>query len=180
MDTFKIYKGQTEVVSGQSPLTITGMEPNSSVQAGEYQVTRVVNGKESERVDIPAFKTGLIISDVYSIGSSYVTGRYEGISPTKIALIVNDQKQQTVKLSEELISKKQFRYYRQGLQGSDRVKVVLYDESIELGTSEVAVQSAYSMSMTAGEMKAILDKKSIEYKSSDTKETLLSLLQENE
>ncbi len=57
VDTFKIYKGQTEVVSGQSPLTITGMEPNTSVSAGEYQVTRVVNGKESERVDIPAFKT---------------------------------------------------------------------------------------------------------------------------
>lgn len=57
VDTFKIYKGQTEVVSGTSPLTITGMEPNTSVPAGEYQVTRVVNGKESERVDIPAFKT---------------------------------------------------------------------------------------------------------------------------
>lgn len=57
MDTFKIYKGQTEVVSGTSPLTITGMEPDTSVPAGEYQVTRVVNGKESERVDIPAFKT---------------------------------------------------------------------------------------------------------------------------
>ena len=56
-DTFKIYKGQTEVVSGTSPLTITGMEPNTSVPVGEYQVTRVVNGKESERVDIPAFKT---------------------------------------------------------------------------------------------------------------------------
>lgn len=57
MDTFKIYKGQTEVVSGTSPLTITGMEPDTSVSAGEYQVTRVVNGTESERVDIPAFKT---------------------------------------------------------------------------------------------------------------------------
>lgn len=36
------------------------------------------------------------------------------------------------------------------------------------------------MSMTANEMKAILDEKNVDYKASDTKETLLSLLQENE
>ena len=55
-DTFKIYKGQTEVVSGIT-FNYNRMEPNTSVPVGEYQVTRVVNGKESERVDIPAFKT---------------------------------------------------------------------------------------------------------------------------
>jgi len=93
---------------------------------------------------------------------------------------VNDEKQQTVKLSEELTSKKQFRYYKQDLKASDRVKVVLYDESLELGTSDVVIQSAYSMSMTANEMKAKLDEKNIEYKTSDTKEILLSLLQKNE
>ena len=36
------------------------------------------------------------------------------------------------------------------------------------------------MSMTANEMKAKLDEKNIEYKTSDTKEILLSLLQKNE
>jgi len=36
------------------------------------------------------------------------------------------------------------------------------------------------MSMTANEMKTILDEKEVDYKTSDTKETLLSLLQENE
>lgn len=60
------------------------------------------------------------------------------------------------------------------------MKVVLYDESLELGTSDVVIQSAYSMSMTANEMKAKLDEKNIEYKTSDTKEILLSLLQKNE
>ncbi|EIB6807903.1 hypothetical protein C8137_RS13255, partial [Enterococcus faecalis] len=69
---------------------------------------------------------------------------------------------------------------KQDLKASDRVKVVLYDESLELGTSDVVIQSAYSMSMTANEMKAKLDEKNIEYKTSDTKEILLSLLQKNE
>ncbi|MEB7428386.1 hypothetical protein NGC25_14080 [Enterococcus faecalis] len=179
MDTFRIYKGEEEVISGSSPLTINGLEQNISVVSGEYQAVRIVDGKESERVDIPAFKTGTIITDVYVIGSNYVTGKYEGISPTKIALIVNDEKQQAVKLSEELIAKKQFRYYKQGIKASDQVKVVLYYESLELGSSDVVIQSAYSMSMTANEMKAKLDEKNIDYKTSDTKETLLALLQGN-
>ncbi|HBD0694747.1 hypothetical protein P6Y11_11460 [Enterococcus faecalis] len=185
-EKFRIYKkeGRVLVSEGSSPLRISKILSNTAVATGEYILVSVytINGKEIElsEVDIPAFKTGLIAPDVYSIGSSYVTGKYEGISPTKIALIVNDEKQQTVKLSEELTSKKQFRYYKQGLKASDRVKVVLYDESLELGTSDVVIQSVYSMSMTANEMKAKLDEKNIEYKTSDTKETLLSLLQKNE
>lgn len=185
-EKFRLYKKDetNPVAEGVSPLAITGIAANTDVLAGDFTVTGVatVDGveKESDHVDVPAFKTGLITPDVYSIGSNYVTGKYEGISPTKIALIVNDEKQQTVKLSEESTSKKQFRYYKQDLKASDRVKVVLYDESLELGTSDVVIQSAYSMSMTANEMKAKLDEKNIEYKTSDTKEILLSLLQKNE
>lgn len=180
MDTFKIYKDGNEIASGPSPLIINGVGQNISIIDGEYQAVRVVDGRESKRVNIPAFKTGLIVPDVYSIGSNYVTGKYEGITPNKISLIVNDERQQIVKLSEELTSKKQFRYYKQGIKVSDRVKVTLYYETLELGTSDVVLQSAYSMSMTANEMKAILDEKNVNYKTSDTKETLLSLLQENE
>lgn len=54
---FKIYKGDDVVVEGKSPLTITGINPNTDVAKGEYQAVRVEGGKESERVDIPAFKT---------------------------------------------------------------------------------------------------------------------------
>lgn len=54
---FKIYKGNDVVVEGESPLTITGINPNTDVAAGDYQVVRVDGDKESERVDIPAFKT---------------------------------------------------------------------------------------------------------------------------
>lgn len=185
-EKFRIYKkeGRILVSEGSSPLRISKILPNTSVATGEYILVSVyaINGKEIElsEVDIPAFKTGQITPDIYSIGGNYITGKYEGISPTKIALIVNNEKQQTVKLSEELISKKQFRYYKQGIKASDSVKVVLYYESLELGTSDVVLRSAYSMSMTANEMKTTLDEKSIEYKTSDTKETLLSLLQKNE
>ncbi|EPF4504423.1 phage tail protein [Enterococcus faecalis] len=80
VDTFKIYKGEDEIVSGPSPLAITGLEPDTAVPAGEYQATRVSNDKESDRVDIPAFKTlpiavtGLSISPKNSTAEAGTAG----------------------------------------------------------------------------------------------------------
>jgi uncharacterized protein YjdB len=54
---FKIYKGESVVVEGESPLEITGIGPNKDVEKGEYQAVRIEDDRESERVDIPAFKT---------------------------------------------------------------------------------------------------------------------------
>lgn len=54
---YKIYKGDTVVVEGESPLVITGLPPNTDIAAGEYQAVRVEGDRESERIDIPAFKT---------------------------------------------------------------------------------------------------------------------------
>lgn len=54
---FKIYKGESVVVEGESPLTITGLDPDTNVAEGEYQAVRVEGDKESERVDIPTFMT---------------------------------------------------------------------------------------------------------------------------
>lgn len=54
---FRIYKGESMIVEGESPLAITGLNPNTDVAKGEYQAVRFENDKESERVDIPAFKT---------------------------------------------------------------------------------------------------------------------------
>ena len=54
---FRVYKDDEVVVEGVSPLSITGISPNTDVAKGEYQIVRVINEKESERVDIPAFKT---------------------------------------------------------------------------------------------------------------------------
>lgn len=56
-DTFRIYKGTAKVVEGASPLTITGLEPETAVTAGTYQAVRMVDDVESEKVDIPAFTT---------------------------------------------------------------------------------------------------------------------------
>ena len=131
-EKYRIYKkaGRVLVSEGKSPLRISEILSNTSIADGEYILVGIytMNGKEKEsiEIDIPSFTTGLILPDVYSIGSDYVTGRYEGISPTKITLIVNDERQQIVTLPEELTSKKQFRYYKQGIKVSDRVKVTLY------------------------------------------------------
>lgn len=54
---FRIYEGESVVVEGESPLTITGLDPNEDVAKGAYQAVRIDGDKESERVDIPAFKT---------------------------------------------------------------------------------------------------------------------------
>lgn len=54
---FKIYKGDDVVVEGESPLSITGLDPDTDIEEGTYQAVRVDGDKESDRVDIPAFKT---------------------------------------------------------------------------------------------------------------------------
>lgn len=54
---FRIYKDDEMVVEGESPLTITDLDPDTDVAEGEYQAVRVEDERESERVDIPAFKT---------------------------------------------------------------------------------------------------------------------------
>ena len=55
--SYKIYKGDAVVVEGESPLAITSIVPNTTVEIGEYKVTRIDGERESEKVDIPSFKT---------------------------------------------------------------------------------------------------------------------------
>lgn len=58
VDTFRIYKKDgTKVAEGISPISITGIAANTQVAKGDYKATRLVNGVESAKVDIPAFKT---------------------------------------------------------------------------------------------------------------------------
>lgn len=62
---FRIYKGENVVDEGESPLSISNLEPNTDVEKGEFQAVRVkTEGEgedreenESDRVDIPSFKT---------------------------------------------------------------------------------------------------------------------------
>ena len=53
-----VYKGEEVIVpAGPSPLEITGIEPNTDVPAGTYQVGFADGG---EKVNVPAFKTSPI------------------------------------------------------------------------------------------------------------------------
>lgn len=54
---FKIYKGNSVVAEGASPLAITGLPPSTKVAKGAYKATKIVDGKESKKIDIPAFTT---------------------------------------------------------------------------------------------------------------------------
>src|SRR5699024_11838800 len=54
---FKLYKGDSVSDEGESPLEITGLDSGTEVEKGEYEVVRVEDGKESDRVDVPAFET---------------------------------------------------------------------------------------------------------------------------
>lgn len=60
--SFKIYKGNTVVDEGDSPLKITGVDPGTEVEKGEYQAVRVEDDEESDRVDIPAFTTLSVVN----------------------------------------------------------------------------------------------------------------------
>lgn len=71
---YKIYKGQDVVVEGESPLTITGIDPNTDIETGTYQAVRVDGDKESERVDIPAFKTLPIAVTGVELSPNNMTG----------------------------------------------------------------------------------------------------------
>jgi uncharacterized protein YjdB len=51
---YVIYKGKEEIISGPSPLEITGIEPNTEVSAGTYKIA--YKGSQ-DFTDIPAFKT---------------------------------------------------------------------------------------------------------------------------
>lgn len=58
--TFNIYAKadlKTPVVSGASPLTITGLTADTDYAAGDYVISAVEDGNESEKVNVPAFKT---------------------------------------------------------------------------------------------------------------------------
>lgn len=72
---YKIYKGDEVVVEGESPLKITGINPNTEVKKGEFQAVKVEGDRESARVDIPTFKTLPI--EVTSVSVSPKTNNLE-------------------------------------------------------------------------------------------------------
>lgn len=61
-DTLNLYKGKELVksekyVEGKASVTVDGLEANTDYPKGTYQVSRENENGESEKVDVPAFKT---------------------------------------------------------------------------------------------------------------------------
>ncbi len=61
-DTLNLYKGEElvkseEYVDGKASVTVDGLEANTDYPEGTYQVSRKNENGESEKVDVPAFKT---------------------------------------------------------------------------------------------------------------------------
>jgi len=61
-DTLKLYKGQElvnseEYIEGKAEVTIDGLTANTEYPKGTYQVSRENENGESEKEDVPAFKT---------------------------------------------------------------------------------------------------------------------------
>jgi len=61
-DTLKLYKGQElvkseEYIEGKAEVTIDGLIANTEYPKGTYQVSRENENGESEKEDVPAFKT---------------------------------------------------------------------------------------------------------------------------
>lgn len=83
--SYKIYKGDAVVVEGESPLTITGIAPNTTVASGDYKAVRVDGERESAKVDIPTFKTLSIAVTGVTIApktASLVIGATQQLTPT--------------------------------------------------------------------------------------------------
>ncbi len=61
-DTLNLYKGEElvkseEYVDGKASVTVDGLDANTDYPEGTYQVSRKNENGESEKVDVPAFKT---------------------------------------------------------------------------------------------------------------------------
>lgn len=55
---FNVYKGELKVVDAKpSPVTITGLTKGTDYPKGAYTATSIEGAKESEKVDLPAFRT---------------------------------------------------------------------------------------------------------------------------
>lgn len=134
--TFKIYKGDEVVVEGESPLEIKGLGSNKSVAKGEYQAVRVEDDKESERVDVPAFKT-------LPIAVTGVT-----VKPTEVELEVGETQQLTPIVTPSNATNKAVTYASkaQGIAGVDDKGLI---------TAKVAGKTEIVVSTVDGDKKAV-------------------------
>ena|SRR5699024_3315679 len=126
---FKIYKGDEVIVEGESPLTITGLDPNKDVAKGTYQAVRVEDEKESEKVDIPAFTT-------LPIAVTGVT-----VAPKTVSLEVGETQQLSATIAPSNATDKSVTYASkaQGVASVDDKGLVTAKVA---GTAEIVVTTA--------------------------------------
>lgn len=72
--SFRIHKKDgTKVAEGESPLSITGVPPNTFVANGDYYAIAVENGYDSEPVNIPSFTTLPILATSVTLNKTTLT-----------------------------------------------------------------------------------------------------------
>lgn len=77
---FNVYKktGEKIVTEQPSPVRITGLTQNKEYAKGEFTVTAIEEGKpESEKVDVPAFKTKVTVVAVSGVTLAPATASIE-------------------------------------------------------------------------------------------------------
>ena len=92
--SFEIAKKDgTKVVTGPSPLTITGLDAGTQVAKGDYVALAVAGDYKSDTVEIPAFQVQIptLTPDPFKAGSSRITGTYTG-NISKAVGYLNDTK----------------------------------------------------------------------------------------
>lgn len=88
-DKFNIYKNEKIIQSGKSPMKIEGLSPDTLYKKGIFKISRVFNAGESEKVDVPEFKTSSI--EVQSVT----------LDKNKLSMIVGDTYKLTATIAPE-------------------------------------------------------------------------------
>lgn len=72
-----VYKGSEVVASqegdGRTSVTISNLKPDTTYAKGEFQVSWVENGRESDKVDLPEFRTKAILINNITFSSESVS-----------------------------------------------------------------------------------------------------------
>ncbi|MEM5397344.1 Ig-like domain-containing protein [Staphylococcus gallinarum] len=75
--TLNVYKGSEVVASqegdGRTSVTISNLKPDTTYTKGEFQVSWAENGRESDKVDVPEFRTKPILVNNVTFSSESVS-----------------------------------------------------------------------------------------------------------
>ena len=141
MTKLNLYKGtelikSVEKTEGKTTVTIEGLEANTDYPAGTYQVSFSNTSGESEKVDVPQFKTN-------AIGVASVTLDVESLD-----LTIGDTHQLQATVAPSNASYKAVRF----TSSDDAIATVDGDglvTAVKAGTADITVESLMDGSKTA-------------------------------